>query len=68
MSINFDEWCEDRAAKIMEEKHGEDWIYVCPDDAYDKAIEQAWNEFLFEDYNEDEVLDEYLKWYDSLDN
>ncbi|MBR3627389.1 MAG: hypothetical protein IKN42_00925 [Elusimicrobia bacterium] len=65
MSIQIDEWCTERAAEIMEEKYGKDWIHTCPDDAYEEAIAQAGFEFPTNDYDEDEELDKFLKWYDS---
>ncbi len=59
MEPNFNEWCEDRAAEIMEEEYGSNWMDTCgDDDAYSAALEQAGYEFPFEDYEEDDDDDE----------
>ncbi|MBR3627388.1 MAG: hypothetical protein IKN42_00920 [Elusimicrobia bacterium] len=48
MNINFDEWCTKRAAEIMEEEYGPNWMETCPDDdAYNAALERAGYEFPF---------------------
>ena len=61
MEPNFNEWCEDRAAEIMEEEYGSNWMNTCgDDDAYSAALEQAGYEFPFEDYEEDD--DDDIDW------
>ena len=54
MSINFDQWCAERAAEIMEEEYGENWINTCDDGEYESALYEAGNDFPMEEYDEDE--------------